>query len=274
MIAGGGGCSLTATRPTQEMSNAEVALKAAKDLNADSLVPEIYRSAVDNYFKAKRDFRLKNFENAKRHALRATRLAEQAEFEAYRMGGATPEASSKLSTPEGGSPDAESTFKEGGTPPPPGGQTGPAAPKQVFKTTMPDAVTPSTGGLMPTTGGGLPSAINDRNEHPSIIPDKGITNYDMRTYETPDKVGGAIRELKPVEIPDLYSNSPSSSGGGIEPLGANANKVQEGFDSLKGQDMRSLDDNTIKPTALGDAPPAEDSDEGDGAANKQKKGKK
>ncbi|MBI3556224.1 MAG: hypothetical protein HY074_08170 [Deltaproteobacteria bacterium] len=80
------------------MSNAEVALKAAKDLNADSLVPEIYRSAVDNYFKAKRDYRLKDFENARLHALRTTRLAEQAEFDAYRLGGATPEASSKALT--------------------------------------------------------------------------------------------------------------------------------------------------------------------------------
>lgn len=94
------------------MSNAEVALRAAKDLNADSLVPELYRSAVDSFFKAKRDYRLKNFDKARQYALRATRLAEQAEFEAYRMGGATPESESKIVTPEGGTPDPDSAFKE------------------------------------------------------------------------------------------------------------------------------------------------------------------
>lgn len=116
---GGIGCSLTATRPVQEMSNAEVAIRAAKDLNADSLVPDLYRSSVDTYFKAKRDYHLKDFENARRYALRATRLAEEAEFEAYRLGGATPEASQKAIAPEGATPDAESAFQSdtGGAPP-------------------------------------------------------------------------------------------------------------------------------------------------------------
>lgn len=111
------GCSLTATRPIQEMSNAEVAIKAARDLNADSLVPDIFRSANEEYYKAKRDFRLKDFENSKLHALRAMRLAEQAEFEAYRMGGATPEAS-RNSAPEGAYPDADAAFRENAQPEP------------------------------------------------------------------------------------------------------------------------------------------------------------
>ena len=111
------GCSLAVTRPIQEMANAEVAIKAAKDLNADSLVPEIYRSANESFYKAKRDFRLKDFDNARKGALKATRLAEQAEFEAYRMGGATPEAGNRNSQ-EGSFPDAEDAFREGTTPAP------------------------------------------------------------------------------------------------------------------------------------------------------------
>jgi hypothetical protein len=122
-MSGGVGCSLTATRPIQEMANAEIAIKAAKDLNADSLVPEIYRAAVDTYFKAKRDFRLKNFDASKKYALRAMRLAEQAEFEAYRMGGATPEATNKFTAPEGSLPDPTGEFSQpaptGEAPPPP-----------------------------------------------------------------------------------------------------------------------------------------------------------
>ncbi|MEW6055399.1 MAG: hypothetical protein AB1540_02195 [Bdellovibrionota bacterium] len=97
------------------MSNAEIAIRAAKDVNADSLVPELYRSAADYYFKAKREYRLKNFEQSKKYAVRATRLAEQAEFEAYRNGGATPEVASKLVAPEGASLDSESSLNDGTT---------------------------------------------------------------------------------------------------------------------------------------------------------------
>jgi hypothetical protein len=97
------------------MSNAEAALKAAKDLSADSLTPEIYRSASDAYFKAKRDYHLKDFNNARKHALQATRLAEQAEFEAYRLGGATPEIANKAVTPEGSSSDPDSALRERGS---------------------------------------------------------------------------------------------------------------------------------------------------------------
>lgn len=131
-----GGCSLTQTRPVQEMSNAEIAIHAAKELNADSLVPDTFRLASDHYFKAKKEYRLKNFEQAKQHALKATKLAEQAEFDAYRLGGATPEVNSALAAPEGASIDPEKAFKEHESPPieelppsepPPGGQTGPAA---------------------------------------------------------------------------------------------------------------------------------------------------
>ncbi len=111
------------------MSNADTALKAARDLNADSLVPEIFRAANEAFYKAKRDFRLKDFDNSRKHALQATRLAEQAEFEAYRLGGATPEASSRSNSPEGSYPDPDAAFREGSAPPEPDTDiTGPSTP--------------------------------------------------------------------------------------------------------------------------------------------------
>ena len=106
-------CSLTAVRPVQEMSNAEVAIKAAKDLNADSLAPELYRKSMDAYYKAKREYKIKNFEDARKFAITATKLAEKAEYKAYTLGGATPEASQKLLPPEGAAHDPETALQEG-----------------------------------------------------------------------------------------------------------------------------------------------------------------
>lgn len=103
------GCALTVTRPVQEMSNAGAAIRAAKDVNADSITPEIFRAASENYFKAKREYRMKNFEQAKRYAVKAMKLAEQAEFDSFRMGGATPELQNSIA-PEGASTDTEAAF--------------------------------------------------------------------------------------------------------------------------------------------------------------------
>lgn len=104
-------CSITATRPLQEMSNADAAFRAARDVNADTVVPDLYRDASEAFFKAKREYRLKNFDVARTWAIRATRLAEKAEFEAYRLGGAAPEAGN---TPiEGALPDSETRFSSG-----------------------------------------------------------------------------------------------------------------------------------------------------------------
>jgi len=106
------GCSLFATRPLQEMSNADAALRAAKDLHADSLVPEFYRNAAENYHRAKREYRLKNFSDAKKYALRSTQIAEKAEFEAYRLGGASPEVAGSQIPLEGASLDTDEALKE------------------------------------------------------------------------------------------------------------------------------------------------------------------
>ncbi len=81
------GCSITAVRPSQEMSNMDVAIRAAKEVNADVLAPELYRSAIEKSTSAKREYRFKNFTEAKAYANQARRFAEQAEFESIRNGG-------------------------------------------------------------------------------------------------------------------------------------------------------------------------------------------
>ena len=260
LCTGGVSCALTATRPNQEMSNAEVALKAAKDLNADSLVPEVYRSAVDNYFKAKRDYRLKDFENARLHAIRTTRLAEQAEFEAYRLGGATPEAAGKAGAGmEGGTPDAESNFKEP-TPPPqsppdkdkPGGSTGPRQAmgptgttpvKQNRVTTVPDGIGPATGGLLPTTGGGPPSITNSTDAPPpDLTPNQGTSYGDMNQYSgKASKVGGALKEMEAEPLKDIYSGKDE-----IKDLGANGIKEKVGLDDVPLKELPEVKSKTME----------------------------
>lgn len=80
------GCSVTAVRPSQDMSDMEVALKSALEVNADSLAPEIYRLASELALLARKEYRIKNFQNARRHANDARIYAERAEFEAVRNG--------------------------------------------------------------------------------------------------------------------------------------------------------------------------------------------
>jgi hypothetical protein len=80
-------CSIVATRPSQEMSNMDVAIRSAKEVNADVLAPELYRLAVESSLSAKREYRFKNFLDAKKHADIARSYAEQAEFESIRNGG-------------------------------------------------------------------------------------------------------------------------------------------------------------------------------------------
>lgn len=79
-------CSLVATRPVQEMSNARAALQAAKEVQADILAPDLFQQADEQFFKARREFRYKNFKEAKEYASIAQNLAEKAEFEALLNG--------------------------------------------------------------------------------------------------------------------------------------------------------------------------------------------
>jgi hypothetical protein len=80
-------CSVTASRPIQEMADTDAAVRAAREVNALSLAPELFRQANENHEKAKREYRVKNFQQAKALAQIARDFAERAEYEAIRAGG-------------------------------------------------------------------------------------------------------------------------------------------------------------------------------------------
>jgi hypothetical protein len=69
------------------MSDTSAAIHAAKEVQADSLAPELYRQSSEWFLKAKNEYKLKNFKWAREYAQKARRFAEQAEFEAIRNGG-------------------------------------------------------------------------------------------------------------------------------------------------------------------------------------------
>lgn len=81
------GCAVFAVRPTQEITNMEVAIRAAKEVSADQLAPDLYRMAVENGIRARREFRLRNYKIAKELADSARVYAEKAEFESIKSGG-------------------------------------------------------------------------------------------------------------------------------------------------------------------------------------------
>jgi len=68
------------------MSDTSAALRAAKEVSADSLAPEKYRKATEAYFKAQNEYRMKNFRIAEDYALRAKILAEESEYDALKQG--------------------------------------------------------------------------------------------------------------------------------------------------------------------------------------------
>jgi hypothetical protein len=79
--------SLTTTRPVQEMSDTNAAIKAAKDVQADTIAPELYREASEWWRKARHEYRFKNFDLALEYAKKARKLAERAELEAIQNNG-------------------------------------------------------------------------------------------------------------------------------------------------------------------------------------------
>ncbi len=81
------GCALFYGRPVQSMSDTAAAIKAAREVQADSLAPDLYREANEIFLKAKREYKFKNFKLAKDYADKARELAEKAEFESLRKGG-------------------------------------------------------------------------------------------------------------------------------------------------------------------------------------------
>jgi len=86
------GCTVLATRPVQLMSDTAAAIRAAREVQADTLAPEPYRQATEWFFKASQEYKLKNFKLAIDYASRARTFAEQAEFQAISNGAKTNEA--------------------------------------------------------------------------------------------------------------------------------------------------------------------------------------
>ncbi len=62
-------------------------MKAAKDAQADVIAPVLYREANEWWQKAKAEYKYKNFEDAETFAIKARKLAEQAEFEVLKNPG-------------------------------------------------------------------------------------------------------------------------------------------------------------------------------------------
>jgi len=67
-------------RPVVDLTLADVALKAAQKVRADSLAPDQYRQAENFYLRAKKDFAEGYYDSCKKYSNQARLLAEQAEY--------------------------------------------------------------------------------------------------------------------------------------------------------------------------------------------------
>ncbi len=76
------GCSVFHTRPVQQMSYAEAALRSAQAAGAEQTQPTLYQLSKDALLRARASYRVKNFEVARKMAIRARRIAEDAEMRA------------------------------------------------------------------------------------------------------------------------------------------------------------------------------------------------
>ena len=74
-------CSST-ERPTSEMIFASAAMKAAEQALAEKRSPDLFRKAENAFWRAKRFYLAKDYEQARAAAYSARRLAENAELSA------------------------------------------------------------------------------------------------------------------------------------------------------------------------------------------------
>lgn len=85
-LSGLSGCAMLESRPVRQMAYAEAALQGAILANAETN-PEamaVFQIAKDNLSRARSYYRLKNFRECRLYAVRARRLAEEAEWKALR----------------------------------------------------------------------------------------------------------------------------------------------------------------------------------------------
>jgi len=82
-------CSALETRPVKQMAYAEAAMQGAVLANAENNPDSVavFQLARDNLARARSYYRLKNFKECRRLAVRARQLAEEAEWKALRGDG-------------------------------------------------------------------------------------------------------------------------------------------------------------------------------------------
>lgn len=82
------------------MSDTAAAIRAAREVQADVLAPDLFRRANEIFFKAKREYKFKNFREAKLLANQSRKLAEQAEFDSIKSGATRSESEGATSYEE------------------------------------------------------------------------------------------------------------------------------------------------------------------------------
>jgi phage I-like protein len=70
------------SRPVKELALADVAIRAAQKVKAESLATDEFRRAENYYLRAKKDFAEGYFDSARKYATDARLSAERAEFAA------------------------------------------------------------------------------------------------------------------------------------------------------------------------------------------------
>lgn len=125
------------------MSDTAAAIRAAREVQADTLAPELYRQSNEWFFRAKREYKFKNFDLARTYSDKARLFAEDAEFEAMRSGGNRTET--QIADP-----------MASGLNPPPSQPIPTSTPEPYAYPTPTGTPADPTGGAAPPVGGGTP----------------------------------------------------------------------------------------------------------------------
>ncbi len=70
------------SRPVEELTLADVAVRAAQKVKADALAPDTFRQAENYFLRAKRDYSEGYYDSCRKFSTEARLLAEQAEYKA------------------------------------------------------------------------------------------------------------------------------------------------------------------------------------------------
>lgn len=91
-------CTMIESRPMKQMAYAEAAMQGAVLSNAETNpdTTAVFQLAKDSLSRARSYYRLKNFREARKLAVRARRLAEEAEWRSLRGNSAVKEDDSLL----------------------------------------------------------------------------------------------------------------------------------------------------------------------------------